>query len=220
MRGRDISVTNHGPFVACLVNVYTPGPPRPQTPYAETRHEPPLPSLYNPLTGVGTISTPAHPPSTSSDFRPPPRPPSASSSSSVLAHPRPSMSAAAVPVRPPHFLRSDPAFDMRTTSGVTLPPIRTSRSRRPSMELPSMKAILAAASSHFFSTDRGHHHHHHTSSALYEGGRTSASATSSSSALRTSSTASRYEKESPAHHPPPVREYYFSSLVFRTPCTQ
>lgn len=114
------------------------------------------------------------------------------------------MSTAAA-LRSPLFHQSNPAFDMRDSSGITLPPIRAVRSSRPSLELPSMKAILAVASSHFFATDR-HHHYGQPSSTEHIISLSSTIGSQTTSA----STIARFEKESAAH--PPMCEYLCHEL--------
>ena len=110
------------------------------------------------------------------------------------------MSTAAA-IRSPLFHRPDPAFDMRDSSGITLPPIRAVHSSRPSLELPSMKAILAAASSHLFSSDR-HNHYSQTSSS---GQGASLCSTFRSQTNCSAAPIARFEKDSAAH-PPPICE--------------
>jgi len=178
-----ISVTNNNPspFLSTRpANGYTPGSLRLQIPCAEARHEP-QPSLYKPFTGTPAISSSVVRPSNLSPLP----------ASSAPAH-QPSMSTAAA-VRSPPFHRPDPAFDMRESSGITLPPIRA-HSSRPSLELPSMKAILAAASSHLFSTDR-HYHYSQPSSA----GNSASLSSTFRSQTYSASTIARFENESVAH---------------------
>lgn len=115
-------------------------------------------------------------------------------------------------VRSPLFHRPDPTFDMRDSSGITLPPIRTSHSSRPSLELlelPSMKAILAAASSQFFSADR-HHHHSQPSSTERSA---SLFSTFHSQTTYSPSTTARFEKVAAAH-PPSMCEYLCGNFYF------
>ena len=121
------------------------------------------------------------------------------------------MSTAAA-IRSPLFHRPDPAFDMRDSSGITLPPIRAAHSSRPSLELPSMKAILAAASSHLFSTDR--HHHYTQSSSSGQGA--SLCSTFRSQTNSSAAPTPRFEKEIAAH--PPLCECLCHD--FNRPCPQ
>jgi len=114
----------------------------------------------------------------------------------------------AAAIRSPLFHRTDPAFDMRDSSGITLPPIRAAHSSRPSLELPSMKAILAVASSHLFSTDR-HQHYSQTSSS---GQGASLCSTFRSQTNCSASSTARFEKESTIH-PPPMCEYLCQALT-------